>query len=179
MVPPVRNQIAIDPTIDAKPKKKQILLSCLSDFGFILREHGCGRSPRNLENIKFRGSVSHLGLLKAQRFLEIAAMPEPEVPSYVLTLVYLLSACLSLLGLLLIMSFRISRRLGRIERQAGAVRVETLAAEAGPSLAETSPGGAFETFLNEDPSRRELNKGEQFAAYRQWRHENGMNWSNS
>jgi hypothetical protein len=108
-----------------------------------------------------------LGLLKAQRFLEIAAMPEPEVPSYVLTLVYLLSACLSLLGLLLIMSFRISRRLGRIERQAGAVRVETLAAEAGPA------------FLNEDPSRRELSKGEQFAAYRQWRHDKGMNWSNS
>ncbi len=106
-------------------------------------------------------------------------MPEPEVPSYVLTLVLLLSGCLSLLGLLLIMSFRISRRLGRIERQGGPSRVEAQAAVAGPSLAETSPGGAFETFLKEDPSRRELSKGEQFAAYRQWRHEKGMNWSNS
>ncbi len=106
-------------------------------------------------------------------------MPEPEVPSYVLTLVLLLSGCLSLLGLLLIMSFRISRRLGRIERQAGASRVESPAAEAGPSLAETLPGGAFEAFLNEDPSRRGMTKGEQFAAYRQWRQEKGMNWSNS
>ena len=48
-----------------------------------------------------------------------------------------------------------------------------------PSPVETAAGGAFETFLNENPSRRNLSKGEQFAAYRQWRQECGLNWSKS
>jgi len=121
----------------------------------------------------------HLKLLKARCFIEISSMPEPEVPSYVLTLVLLLSGCLSLLGLLLIVNFRMFRRLGRIERLVGAVRVESQPVEIGPSAAEKSPGGAFEAFLNQDPSRRGLSKAEQFAAYRQWRQQNGMNWSNS
>lgn len=47
------------------------------------------------------------------------------------------------------------------------------------SGAETPSGGAFEIFLSEEPSRRALTKSEQFAAYRQWRQEKGMNWSNS
>ena len=36
-----------------------------------------------------------------------------------------------------------------------------------PPPEETSPGGAFETFLNEDPARRKLPKSEQFAAFEQ------------
>jgi hypothetical protein len=35
VVPPARNQIAIEPAIEAKPRKKQTLLSDLSGFDFI------------------------------------------------------------------------------------------------------------------------------------------------
>lgn len=34
----------------------------------------------------------------------------------------------------------------------------------------------FALFLAEDPSRRNLPKKEQFAAFRRWREEKGMNW---
>jgi hypothetical protein len=34
----------------------------------------------------------------------------------------------------------------------------------------------FEAFLAEDPARRQLPKKEQFAAFRRWREEKGMNW---
>ncbi len=34
----------------------------------------------------------------------------------------------------------------------------------------------FENWLDEDPSRRELPKKEQFAGFRKWRAEQGMNW---
>lgn len=34
----------------------------------------------------------------------------------------------------------------------------------------------FDKWLDEDPSRRELPKKEQFAGFRQWRAEQGMNW---
>jgi len=105
-------------------------------------------------------------------------MPEPENQ----TVLYLLIACTGLVLVTFLLIFRVSMRLGRIERlltgnnKAQADRTE--GEEAPPATAETSPGGAFEAFLGEDPSRRELTKNEQFAAYRQWRHENGMNWSN-
>jgi hypothetical protein len=39
-----------------------------------------------------------------------------------------------------------------------------------------APGTPFEEFLNEDPSRRLLSKKEQFAAYRDWRSQKGLNW---
>lgn len=45
--------------------------------------------------------------------------------------------------------------------------------------ADTAPGTPFEEFLNEDPRRRTLGKKEQFAAYRNWRDEKGLNWNNS
>lgn len=41
---------------------------------------------------------------------------------------------------------------------------------------EVAPGTPFEEFLNEDPVRRSLSKKEQFAAYRDWRSQNGLNW---
>ena len=100
-------------------------------------------------------------------------MPEPVAP----TVLILLYSAVGLLVLLLVMVRGISRRLTRVERRlvAGVSREETAA----PSLAETTAGGTFDTFLNEDPARRELSKGEQFAAYRRWRQENGLNWSHS
>ncbi len=103
-------------------------------------------------------------------------MPESEVSNVVV----LLASCAGLLVLVLFLIIRISSRLARIERLVvqGQTRHES-AAEQGPSVAETSPGGAFEAFLNEDPARRDLPKGEQFSAYRLWRQEKGMNWSNS
>ena len=41
---------------------------------------------------------------------------------------------------------------------------------------EVAPGSPFEDFLNEDPQRRSLTKKEQFAAYRNWRSQKGLNW---
>jgi hypothetical protein len=42
--------------------------------------------------------------------------------------------------------------------------------------ATAAASGAFETFLDEDPARRNLPKNEQFAAFRRWRVEKGLNW---
>ena len=95
------------------------------------------------------------------------------------TLLILLGSLVGLLALILFVLFGISRCLGRIERclAEGFARQEV--PERAPGQAETAAGGAFETFLREDPARRKLPKGEQFAAYRRWRQEKGMNWSNS
>lgn len=102
-------------------------------------------------------------------------MPESEAP----TVIILLSTCVGLLVVLLLLVLRISWRLGRLEKTAGKPSSRAESTEHAPSAAETSPGGAFEAFLSEDPGRRNLTKGEQFSAYRQWRQEKGMNWSNS
>lgn len=91
----------------------------------------------------------------------------------------LLSSAVGLLVLLLGMAIGISRRLSRIEKWWMEADTRPGAAESTPSQAETSAGGAFETFLREDPARRRLPKSEQFAEYRRWRQENGLNWSNS
>ena len=91
----------------------------------------------------------------------------------------LLVACVALLVFGLLMLFRISARVYRIESLLEQQSGRDDSADGRPSVAETSAGGAFEMFLNEDPSRRKLTKAEQFSAYRQWRQENGMNWSNS
>lgn len=101
------------------------------------------------------------------------------MPTQDLSLVVtLLSVCLGLLVILLPVAFGHRRRLARIER--------LLAAKDAPkqviatSVSEDpSPGGQFETFLSEDPARKLLSKKEQAAAYRKWRQERGMNWSNS
>jgi hypothetical protein len=95
------------------------------------------------------------------------------------TVLILLYAAVALLVLLVVLAIGIRGRLARLERRMldGPGRAE--ASPPTPSLAETSTGGAFETFLSEDPARRDLPKKEQFAEYRKWRQENGMNWSNS
>ena len=81
--------------------------------------------------------------------------------------------------LVLVLVLRISWRLARIEYLATRQQSQSEATEPTPSKAETSPGGAFEAFLEEDPGRRDLTKGEQFSSYRRWRQERGLNWSNS
>jgi hypothetical protein len=93
----------------------------------------------------------------------------------------LVAICVGLLLLLVVVGMisRIAKRLSRIESLITSDRSRGEAVERIPGEAETSGGGAFEAFLADDPERRLLTKGEQFAAYRQWRQENGMNWSNS
>ncbi len=95
------------------------------------------------------------------------------------TVVVLLSCCLGLVALMTLLLLGVSGRVRRIEKLLHESTSRQEMADDAPSVAETSPGGAFENFLNEDPSRKSLSKSEQFAAYRQWRHEKGMNWSNS
>lgn len=102
------------------------------------------------------------------------------MPEWSSSTVFILScASVGLSVLVLGMVVGISRRLARMERWLVESENRQSEAVAAPSAAETSSGGAFETFLKEDPSRRKLPKGEQFAAYRKWRQENGLNWSNS
>jgi hypothetical protein len=92
------------------------------------------------------------------------------------TVYFLLGVCLALLVLAVLLVFRISARLRRLEELlTAAMRGDSGTEE--PSVAETSPGGAFEAFLKEDPAHREGTKAEQFAAYRDWRRQKGMNWS--
>jgi hypothetical protein len=102
-------------------------------------------------------------------------MPEPDF-QMLQTLPYV---TLGLLAWLLVLGLRISGSLKRIERKLGDMANGTGQEASPPSPAETQTGGAFETFLSEDPARRLLAKSEQFAAYRKWRQENGLNWSGS
>ena len=102
-------------------------------------------------------------------------MPESQAS----TLLILLYSCAGLLVVLLFLALRISSRLARIEKLVGQPAFTSESADQAPSAVETSTGGAFEAFLSEDPNRRNLPKSEQFSAYRQWRQEKGMNWSNS
>jgi len=91
--------------------------------------------------------------------------------------VILLSLALILLLILLTVALGIRRALARVEfrlhqqaeRKEGAAHVAE--AEAKES--------AFQAFLAEEPQRLGLPKSEQFAAFREWRRQNGMNWSNS
>jgi hypothetical protein len=102
-------------------------------------------------------------------------MPEPETQMTVV----LLSTCVGLLVLMFSLMFWIARRLSRIERLIARDHGPLEVVEHATSSAESSTGGAFEVFLSEDLERRALTKGEQFAAYRQWRQKKGMNWSSS
>ena len=99
------------------------------------------------------------------------------MPDVAPILIILLTACVIMLVLLLVLVMRISSRLSRLEKADGKSSSHAESAAQAPSKGETSAGGAFEAFLAEDPSRRDLPKGEQFSAYRRWRQDNGMNWS--
>ena len=95
------------------------------------------------------------------------------------TMLVLLWICVGAAGLGFLILMRVLGRLARLERllHQSDSRRETANAAPAPSPAETSAGGAFETFLAEDDARRIMPKKEQFAAYRKWRQENGLNWS--
>lgn len=104
-------------------------------------------------------------------------MPETDLS----TVVILISACLGVLFLILMVTVGYSARLGRIERLL-AQKSETRGGEPVSEPREPldrRPGGPFDTFLAEDGARKLLTKKEQAAAYRKWRQERGMNWSNS
>ena len=101
-------------------------------------------------------------------------MSEPVTPMVVI----LLCSALGLLVVVLALLLGMARRLTCIERRLADALSREEAARATTALAEIPHGGAFETFLNEEPARRSLTKSEQFAAYRRWRQENGLNWSN-
>lgn len=101
----------------------------------------------------------------------------PESPD-LLPITVLVSVCIGLLLLVLLLLFRLKARLVKLECLLS-VKSEAEPAPAAEVYAETPRGGPFETFLDEDPSRRSLTKKEQSAAYRKWRQERGMNWSNS
>ena len=100
-------------------------------------------------------------------------MQEPPYP----TIIILVSTSVGLLVLAVFLLLRISRSLVRIQgllaanppSQPGGLR------ESGAE--EPATGGAFETFLSEDPERRNMTRKDQFAAYRNWRRAKGLNWS--
>ena len=89
----------------------------------------------------------------------------------------LLWICVGAAGIGFLILMRVLSRLARLERLLRHSDSRRETANAVPSPAETSAGGAFETFLAEDDARRSMPKKEQFSAYRKWRQENGLNWS--
>ena len=101
----------------------------------------------------------------------------PEGDGSLLTI--LSATSVVLLVVILALMIRISSRVGRLERLGGQGNPVPGTVEEKAAGAESTSGGAFELFLSEDPARRELSKAEQFSAYRIWRQEKGLNWSNS
>ena len=106
-------------------------------------------------------------------------MPETEMPPHVFQLMIFLSLILLLLGIQVIVCVRIGGRIKQLGNRLDGISKNPVSHENEPSHAETSAGGAFEAFLGEDAARRAMPKAEQFSAYRKWRQEKGMNWSNS
>lgn len=82
--------------------------------------------------------------------------------------------------LLLLQIARLSGKVGRLARQIssrGSLPAQLSDSElAGKKEAASDQKKWFEVFLEEEPERRELPKKEQFAAFRRWREERGMNW---
>lgn len=87
--------------------------------------------------------------------------------------------CLALLIAIFFLVLRINAKLSVLSNKSshanhtGSTANET---EETPTNVEVEPGTPFEEFLNEDPARRALSKKEQFAAYRDWRSQKGLNW---
>ena len=96
-------------------------------------------------------------------------MPETEL------VILILAVCL--LALLVWRTGRISARLARIEARLSEVPAAAEPAENESASVEPSPGGLFESFLAEEPSRRALSKNEQVAAFRKRRKDKGRRWS--
>ena len=77
---------------------------------------------------------------------------------------------------ILIMLLRLSGRVSRVVRQSAPPASREVAVR---KEATGNSNKTFALFLAEDPSREELPKKEQSAAYRRWREEKGMNWKSS
>lgn len=106
-------------------------------------------------------------------------MPAHEMPPYVLRIMIFLSLILFLVGVQIIVSLRIGRQLKYLKKRIDSIQDNPSPRDHQTSPAEITADGAFEAFLGEDASRRALPKAEQFSAFRKWRQERGMNWSNS
>ena len=78
-----------------------------------------------------------------------------------------------LLVMILVALIRIGSRLKGIEHRLGVP--ETTSSEK-ETASEASHDGAFGKFLGERPELLALKKSEQFAAFRAWRKEQGLNW---
>lgn len=88
-------------------------------------------------------------------------------------------ACLALLIAIFFLVLRINSKLSGISKKSSHANRSSSSSEeteeTQPNV-EVEPGTPFEEFLNEDPARRSLSKKEQFAAYRDWRSQKGLNW---
>ena len=107
------------------------------------------------------------------------AVFEPVLLPSTLWVVLGLIGFLQILGL--IGQIRQGRRLRRLERSLQPEEKEWIAEMPRESL-ETRQTEVkeskkqFQAFLEEDPSRKELPKKEQFAEFRKWRTATGLNW---
>lgn len=98
------------------------------------------------------------------------------MPTVVTLVDWIILAALALvIPILISLRIALSRLEARLDRMArGGGNPASQATNAADSEARES---AFEQFLAEDPGRISMPKSEQFAAYRQWRKDKGMNWS--
>ena len=91
---------------------------------------------------------------------------------------------LLILFMLLVSVWRLGGTLARVDRRIAEMAEAEKARETAVAIPEgrgsreldRSRDGAFLRFLEEDAGRRKLPKSEQFAQYRQWRKERGLNW---
>lgn len=83
------------------------------------------------------------------------------------------SSILVLLLVVLGVLVRIGARIGRIEGRFSPPESPSREKEA---TVDVSYDGAFGKFVAEHPGLLGLRKSEQFAAYRKWRKEQGLNW---
>ncbi|MFD0892425.1 hypothetical protein KBB96_13430 [Luteolibacter ambystomatis] len=102
-------------------------------------------------------------------------LPEPESQN-------LLTVAIVVAGLLLFCLFvllRISWRLARIEKGLGGqpeASRRSEKSEKSDSGETPDMSGPFGKFLSERPELIQASKSEQFAAYRKWRKDQGLNW---
>lgn len=98
-----------------------------------------------------------------------------ESPLFVPSLV---GAVLFFQLVLLMMVLSLSKKVARLSRKEAQREVPAVAELAEQKEANSEQKQLFRLFLEEDPARGELSKKEQFAAFRRWREEKGLNWKN-
>lgn len=89
------------------------------------------------------------------------------------TILIALYSIAGLLVLILVVLIRIAARLKGIE---GRLKVAQPPVVEKETSSEASYDGAFGRFIGERPELLVLKKSEQFAAFRNWRKEQGLNW---